>query len=260
MTPARPSAESTTTMTKRRVVAVVPARAGSKGLPGKNTRLLCGKPLLAWSIEAALACPKIESVWVTSDDENALRIAEEHGARAYRRPADLANDTATMGSVVKDFGRHLESLGNAPEAVMVMYATHPLRTARDVEETYDTYVANDGRPVIGVKRSHTHPYLFYALDANGHPSTFCGIDPNQFYRRQDYPVAYELTTFACVLPLAELGSINAQLQNERTVAMFVDPKKTVDIDTAEDFELAELILQRRLQRERAATAGVAAAE
>ena len=247
-------------MTSRRVVAVVPTRAGSKGLPGKNTRVLCGKPLLAWSIEAALACPKIESVWVTSDDENALRIAEEYGARAYRRPSELANDSAPMGAVITDFGRHLESLGNAPDAVMVMYATHPLRTTADVEEAYDTYAGSGGRPVIGVKRSHTHPYLFYALDADGHPSTFCGIDPNKFYRRQDYPVAYELTTFACVLPLAELGTINAQLQNDRTVAMFVDPKKTVDIDTVEDFELAELILERRLERERAATRTVAAAE
>jgi CMP-N,N'-diacetyllegionaminic acid synthase len=232
-------------------------RGGSKGLPGKNTRVLCGKPLLAWSIEAALGCSKIESVWVTSDDENALRIAQEYGAKAYRRPAELANDTATMGSVITDFGRHLVSLGNAPDAVMVMYATHPLRTAADVEEAYDTYASSGGRPVIGVKRSHTHPYLFYSLDEKGHPSTFCGIDPNQFYRRQDYPVAYELTTFACVLPIAELGTINAQLQNERTVAMFVDPKKTVDIDSIEDFELAEMILTRRMAKQAEARAEVA---
>jgi CMP-N-acetylneuraminic acid synthetase len=210
--------------------------------------MLCGKPLLAWSIEAALGCSKIESVWVTSDDDHALRIAEEYGARPYRRPAPLANDSAPMGPVIADFGRHLESLGDPPEAVMVMYATHPLRQTEDVEEAYDTYSTHGGRPVIGVKRSHTHPYLFYSLDDNGHPTTFCGIDPNQFYRRQDYPVAFELTTFACVLPLADLGTINAQLQNERTVAMFVDPKKTVDIDTVEDFELAELILQRRIDR------------
>ncbi len=250
-------------MTKRRVAAVVPVRAGSKGLPGKNTRILCGKPLLAWSIEAALGCSKIESVWVTSDDEHALRIAEEHGARAYRRPSSLASDSAPMGAVITDFGRHLESLGEPPDAVMVMYATHPLRTAADVEEAYDTFCASGGRPVIGVKRSHTHPYLFYSLDESGHPSTFCGIDPNQFYRRQDYPLAYELTTFACVLPLAELGTINAQLQSERTVAMFVDPKKTVDIDSVEDFELAEMILERRLTRlarAKDAPSGVVAAE
>jgi N-acylneuraminate cytidylyltransferase len=245
-------------MKSKRVVAVVPVRGGSKGLPGKNTRILCGKPLLAWSLEAALGCPKIESVWVTSDDENALRIAEECGARPYRRPAELANDTAPMGPVITDFGRHLRSLGDPPDAVMVMYATHPLRTSRDVEEAYDTYVEHGGRPVIGVKRSHTHPYLFYQLDPAGHPTTFCGIDANRFYRRQDYPPAFELTTFACVLPLDELDTINAQLQNDRTVAMFVDPKKTVDIDSADDFEIAELILRRRLEREREAKGPVAA--
>jgi CMP-N,N'-diacetyllegionaminic acid synthase len=243
---------------KKRVVAVIPVRGGSKGLPGKNTRMLLGKPLLAWSIEAALGCSKIESVWVTSDDENALRIATEYGARAYRRPAHLANDSAPMGPVITDFGKHLESLGDAPDAVMVMYATHPLRTAADVEEAYDTYVSSGGRPVIGVKKSHTHPYLYYKLDADHHPTTFCGIDPNQYYRRQDYPVAYELTTFACVLPLAELDQVNAQLQTPRTVAMFVDPRKTHDIDTLDDFEIAELIIQKRLAKRD--VAGPAAAE
>jgi CMP-N,N'-diacetyllegionaminic acid synthase len=244
---------------QKRVVAVIPVRGGSKGLPGKNTRLLCGKPLLAWSIEAALACPKIESVWVTSDDETALRMATEYGARAYRRPPHLANDTAPMAPVIADFARHLESLGDPPDAVMVMYATHPLRTAADVEETYDTFCASGGRPLIGVKKSHTHPYLYYKLDADNHPVTFCGIDPNQFYRRQDYPVAYELTTFACVIPLSEMGNLNAQLQTPTTVAMFVEPKKTHDIDSLEDFEIAELIIQKRTAKEQD-RAGHAAAE
>ena len=144
-------------MTKKRVAAVVPVRGGSKGLPGKNTRLLCGKPLLAWSIEAALGCRKIESVWVTSDDDHALRVGQEYGARTYRRPPELANDTATMGAVIADFGRHLATLGDPPDAVMVMYATHPLRTTADVEEAYDSFCVHDGRPLIGVKKSHTHP-------------------------------------------------------------------------------------------------------
>ena len=232
-------------MTMKRVAAVIPVRGGSKGLPGKNTRALCGKPLLAWSLEAALGCPRIESAWVTSDDENALAIATRMGGRAYRRPPDLANDTAAMGTVIRDFGRHLTSLGNPPDAIMVMYATHPLRTAADVGEVYDAFVKSGGRPLIGVKKSYTHPYLFYKVDESGHPTTFCGIDPNQFYRRQDYPVAYELTTFACVLPLDELHTINAQLQNDRTIAMFVDSAKTVDIDTLDDFEEAERIIRGR---------------
>jgi CMP-N,N'-diacetyllegionaminic acid synthase len=231
--------------TMKRVVAVVPTRAGSKGLPGKNTRTLCGKPLLAWSLEAALGCSKIESVWVTSDDDVALRIAQEYGAKAYRRPAELAIDKAPMGPVIQDFGRHLESLGDPPDAVMVMYATHPLRTTLDVEEAYDAYCASGGRPVIGVKKSYTHPYLFYSLDETGHPVSFCGIDANKFYQRQTYPAAYELTTFACVIPIKELGTINAQLQNDRSVAMFIDPKKTVDIDSIQDFEVAEAILSKR---------------
>lgn len=233
-------------MSRRRVVAMIPVRGGSKGLPGKNVRPLLGKPLLAWSIEAALGCPDVEAVWVSSDDPQALAIAERHGARAHRRPAALASDTAPMGAVVKEFGQSLLALPDPPEAVMVMYATHPLRTPADVAAVYACYAANGGRPIIGVKQSHTHPYLYYSLDADGHPSTFCGIDPNQYYRRQDYPQALELTTFACVIPLGELEQLNAQLQTPRTFGMMVDADKTLDIDTIGDFELAEIVLQKRL--------------
>jgi CMP-N-acetylneuraminic acid synthetase len=232
-----------------RVAAVVPARGGSKGLPGKNTRLLCGKPLIAYSVEAALGCEEIDGVWVNSDDPEALRIGKDLGAHVYERPAEHADDTATMQSVIADFARHLKSLPDPPDAVMVLYPTHPLRTVSDVRDVYHQFCAEGGdRPVIGIKESKTHPYLFYTLDEHSRPKTFCGIDPNRFYRRQDYPKAYELTTFACVLPLDDVYTLNAQLQNDRTLAIFVDADKTVDIDTLADFELAEAVLERRRLR------------
>jgi CMP-N-acetylneuraminic acid synthetase len=229
-----------------RVASVVPARGGSKGLPGKNIRPLCGKPLLAYSVEAAQECKEIDSVWGNSDDPRALEIGRDLGAQIYERPAEHANDTATMQSVIADFARHLKTLAEPPDAVMVLYPTHPLRTAADVRGIYHRFCAEGAdRPIIGIKESKTHPYLFYTIDEHCRPKTFSGIDPNRFYRRQDYPKAYELTTFACVLPLDEIFTLNAQLQNDRTLAIFVDADKTVDIDTLADFELAEAVLERR---------------
>lgn len=230
----------------RRVVAMVPARAGSHGLPGKNTRLLCGKPLIAYSIEAALGCRAIQSVYVNSDDPECLEIGEKLGALCYRRPAEFADDTATMQSVTRDFVHSLREAGEAFSAIIVLYPTFPLRSAEDLSVILEEFWREGGeRPLLSVKKdSRSHPYGFYTLDGDRHPRPFCSIDLNQFYRRQDYPPAYELKHYACVIPFGQVDGLNAQMLNDRAFAMPIDAAKLVDIDTPEDFELAERALAK----------------
>ena len=229
----------------RKVVAMIPARAGSKGLPGKNTRSLCGKPLISYTIEAALNCPAVSAVYVNSDDAECLRIGAGLGARTYRRPPALGGDTVTMQATTVDFARHLKASGESFDAVIVLYPTYPLRDAADLGEILRVFWSHGGdRPLLGAKRSRTHPFLFYTIDAESHPRPFLEIDPNRYYRRQDYPACYELTHFACVVPFDQVEGLNAQMQNERTAAMLIDPGKALDIDSIDDFELAALLLAR----------------
>ncbi|MBF0143984.1 MAG: acylneuraminate cytidylyltransferase family protein [Magnetococcales bacterium] len=116
-----------------KTVAIIPARAGSKGIPGKNVREIGGKPLLVWSIEHALATEGIDSVWVSSDGEAILEIAEHHGARGIRRPEAISGDTATSESAWRHALDWIEAQGTPVARVVGMQATSPVREPGDLD-------------------------------------------------------------------------------------------------------------------------------
>lgn len=114
-------------------VAIIPARGGSKGIPRKNLIDLCGKPLLAWSILQARGASEIDSVWVTSDDDEVLAVAEHYGARPIRRPAEISGDTASSESAWLHALNVIEAEGGAVDLVVAMQATSPLRESSDLD-------------------------------------------------------------------------------------------------------------------------------
>ena len=115
------------------VVAVIPARGGSKGIPGKNLISICGKPLLAWSILHARAAQNIDSVWVSSDDKAILTVAEEYGAIPITRPAEFACDRASSESVWLDALDQIEATGVQVDYLIGMQATSPIRSGSDLD-------------------------------------------------------------------------------------------------------------------------------
>lgn len=138
-----------TEATASSVVAIIPARGGSKGIPRKNLIEICGKPLLAWSILQAREATSIDSVWVTSDDDEILSVAEAHGARPIRRPPEISGDTASSEAAWLHALDEIEAHGNRVELVVAMQATSPLREASDLdggvralrEENYDSLLS-----------------------------------------------------------------------------------------------------------------------
>jgi N-acylneuraminate cytidylyltransferase len=115
------------------VVAIIPARGGSKGIPRKNLVEICGKPLIAWSILQASHARNITSVWVTSEDDEILAVAESYGARPIRRPAEISGDQATSESAWRHAIDAIEALGLAIDLVVAMQATSPLREPADLD-------------------------------------------------------------------------------------------------------------------------------
>lgn len=113
-------------------VAIIPARGGSKGIPGKNLIDFCGKPLIAWSIEQALGAPGISSVWVTSDSEEILSVASKFGAQTIVRPKEISGDTATSESAWLHALDEIESKKGKSDLVVAMQATSPLRESSDL--------------------------------------------------------------------------------------------------------------------------------
>lgn len=227
-----------------RVVAMIPARSGSKGLPGKNVKELCGRPLMYYSIRPALDCPLIDAVYVNSDSAEYLATATALGAHVYQRPPELATDTAAMGPVVHDFHRALAAEGKAFDAILVLYPVYPLRTPEELGQIVTAFFEAGGdRPMIGLKPAKTHPFLCYTHEEDGSIRAVVDVDINIYYRRQTYPVCYEITYYACIVPTRGIEHLNAQLQNDRTIGYRIDPERAVDIDGPQDFLEAERVLR-----------------
>lgn len=224
---------------------MVTARGGSKGLPGKNVRSLAGKPLIVWSIEAALGSVGVSRVLVSTDDPEIAEIARVAGAEVpFLRPPELSRDESPHIDVVEHAIHWLEAdVGSAPEYLLLLQPTSPLRTTGDIDASLE--IARDGGApaVVGVTEPHPHPLKTYRVVADGSLVPFIE-SPIAYKRRQDLPVA-----------LAENGAIYLnRCDSLLALRTFVPPgarpyvmppERSVDIDSPLDFALAELILASR---------------
>lgn len=203
-----------------RVLAVIPARGGSKGLPRKNIRTLGGRPLVAHSIEAALACPAIDRVVVSTDSEEVAEAALRHGAEVpFLRPASLSGDEALVGDAVSHARRALEAQGYRPAVLVTLYPTHPFRPPGLLDALVALNLAGH-TPVVTARRVAPQP-LF--LPAGGPPE----VPPAQLIRPYGL---YEGHTLAGPL-------------REACCHVLDDPVTLHDIDTPEDLAVAEEILR-----------------
>jgi CMP-N-acetylneuraminic acid synthetase len=229
------------------IVAMIPARSGTKGFPDKNIKNLCGRPLISYSIEAALKCNQINETYLNSDSKEYLNIGTELGAKPFLRSKEFACDNTSMKSVIIDFINILEGKGKKFDAVIVLYPVYPLRSSNDLDEIISIFKKLDSnRPLIGMKKPETHPYLCYKLDESNFPKSAIDFDVNIYYRRQAYPQYFQITHWACVLSTKIVHTLNNQLMNEKTYAYIIsDHIPMVDIDTPLHFQYAEFLLQKR---------------
>ena len=229
-----------------KIVAFIPARSGSKGLPDKNIKELLGRPLISYSIEAARLCPKISEVYLNSDSEEYLKIGESYGAKPFLRPRELSTDTSTMKSVLEHFSDTLTARKEFYDAIIVLYPVYPVRNHEDLSGIIEAFEARDKKvPLIGLRQPKTHPFLCYEKDSSGHIASVMEIDENKYYRRQQYPEYYELTLWACITPPGSIPSMNAQLICRDTIGYVLPPDvQDVNIDTQADFDYAEYLLRK----------------
>jgi N-acylneuraminate cytidylyltransferase len=148
-----------------RTVAIIPARGGSKGIPRKNLVEVCGKPLIAWSIEQARASAEIESVWVTSDDAEILETAERFGARPIRRPDELSDDSASSESAWSHAVDTIEADSGEVGLVVAMQATSPIRDPDDIDRAVRTW-RNGGHTTL-LSVVEIHDYFMWRRSTTG---------------------------------------------------------------------------------------------
>ncbi len=227
---------------KGQTIATICARGGSKGLPGKNTRLFAGKPLIVHSIEHARACSAIDAVVVSTDDAVIADIARAAGALVpYLRPAELASDTAAKLPVIEHLVRHLEQGGQSIARIVDLQPTSPLRDAQDITRALS---ACPGMPLtVSVREAQDNPY-FNMLErgADGRLALCKGQGST---RRQDSPAVYALNGSIYVWQRPALAQAAVEGLWSVALGVYVMPHwKSVDIDDLNDFEYAEWLYHR----------------
>lgn len=224
-------------------IALICARGGSKGVPGKNIRPLGGKPLIAWAIQHAHAVARIDRVIVSTDAEDIAAVARLAGAEVpFMRPADLARDDSPEWLVWRhalDFvGRERSQL---PDALVVVPTTSPLRHPADIDRCLDEYDASGADVVITVTEARRSPY-YNMITTSADGDARLVIPPrDRITGRQQAPPVYDMTTVAYVARPSFV--LNASgLFDGRVRAVVVPAERALDIDTPLDFRVAECLL------------------
>jgi len=230
------------------ITAFIFARGGSKGLPGKNTRLLAGKPLIGWAIEQALAVPAIKRVIVSTDSQEIADKAKEFGAQIpFLRPDNLANDTASEIDAWRHALAYLrDSEGKLPDVFVSVPATAPLRLPEDIESCLDLYRNLNADVVLTVSPAHRNPW-FNMVDFRDDRTVEVVNNPNgNISRRQDAPEVFDVSTVAYVAN-PDFILKGGSLFSGRVHAAKVPVERAIDIDTLHDFEIAEFLMRKRLK-------------
>ncbi len=226
-----------------RIVALITARGGSQSIPRKNVALLGGKPLIAWTIEAALQSRKLYQLIVSTDDHEIADIAQTCGASVpFLRPKELAQDDSPHISAVIHAIRWLEKHEEfRPEYLVLLQPTSPFRTVEDIDEVIELARATNAEAVVSVMATHHHPYLTYQLTDQGALAEFIPSDL-PYPRRQDLPPAY-FANGAIYMNRSDSLLSRQTFYPEGMLGYVMPPERSLQIDSAWDHYLAELIVR-----------------
>jgi len=220
------------------MLAIIPARGGSKGLPGKNIRPLCGKPLIAYSIEAALNSEKVSRVILSTDSEEIAEVGKQYGAEVpFLRPPELATDEALAIDNYVYTVERLNEMGADIQELVVLLPTAPLRNSGDVDKAIEIFENKEADSVVSYYPAH-HPIEWYqVLDENGvlRPA----IPQDDFTsNRQQARECYLPNGAIYVFRFSLLKNEN-KYYSDKSYPYLMAQECSIDIDRIEDFEAAE---------------------
>lgn len=223
-----------------RNIAIIPARSGSKGLKDKNIKELLGKPLIAYSIEAAIKSELFDEVMVSTDSEEYAKVAKKWGASVpFLRSAETASDSASSWDTVREVLAGYKSLGKEFDTVCLLQPTSPLRTYEDVKNAYQIYEERKANTVIGVCETEHSPLWENTLPDDGAMDDFISKEHSQ--RRQMLPTYYRINGAMYIVDVDKI--MHSKDIYENSFAYVMPTEKSIDIDTELDFLIAERILE-----------------
>ncbi len=226
-------------------IAIIPARSGSKGLRDKNIRSLLGKPLLAYSIDAAKNSRRFAAVVVSTNSGQYAEIAKAYGAQVpFLRSEMASSDTASSWDAVDEVLRGYEKMGQTFDTFCLLQPTSPMRTSKDLIDAYDLYYEKKAKAVVSVTQLE-HPLAWCGtLDETGSLDGF--IKPGSTDQRQKMDTYYRPNGAIYIVDVSEFYR-DRFLYKKGTYAYIMPGDRSVDIDTESDFKLAEFLMGKSLE-------------
>ena len=238
-------------MKNKTALAVIPARGGSKGLPGKNIRQICGKPLIAWTIEQALNCRFFDAVHVSTDSPEIAAVSANYGVPVLElRPANLATDTATSVDVLFHALERFKEKGRHFDYVALLEPTSPLRKPDDLERALATAFAHEEADgVISLGEVHTeHPAIIKSVNAAGYLEPYAPHLTANVTRRQELGAAYFPYGVIYLIKTSVLET-EKRIYTEKMLPHYIERWQNYEVDDLCDLMCIEAILKMQLRGE-----------
>lgn len=226
----------------KKIVAIIPARGGSKGIPKKNIKILAGKPLIVYSIEASLKCKNINRTIVSTDDKEIAEISKRYGAEVIERPRELSKDDTPTILAIRHVVNHLKREENyRTDVVVILQPTSPLREAADIDDAIEKFLKTCPDLVVSVSEAKHHP--FWSFKTQEDKLVPFVKDGFKITRRQDLPKIYVPNGAIYVISKETIEKDNFFEGDTRAITMSED--RSIDIDSMLDFKIAESLIKER---------------
>lgn len=228
-----------------KILVIIPARGGSKRLPHKNIKLLNGKPMIAYSIAAALKSKYVDRVVVSTDDKKTARIAKRYKADVpFLRPAYLATDNATVVSVMKHAVNHYQKNENYnPDLVVLMHLTTPLVLADDIDKAIEKITQTKANSCISICEISERPEWMFKIKEGDKAVPFIRLSDEKHSSKQMLPQIFKVNGAVYVTRIDILMKKSKIIDENSLVATFMPRERSVDVDELMDFKLAGVLMR-----------------
>lgn len=228
-----------------KILSVITARGGSKGIPGKNIKPLGGKPLIAWTIEASLKSKYVSRTIISTDDDTIAEVCVNYGAEVpFRRPEELSRDDTPHLPVIQHAVKYLEEKENDfYDYILLPQPTSPFRTAEDIDNAAKILIEKQPDAMVSVCEMEHHPFFARKINPDGVLELFIKRPEGSCLRRQELPGAYTENGAMFFMKRDVLMKEGLIMPEDRTMAFIMPQERSIDIDSPWNFYLADMIME-----------------
>lgn len=241
-----------TNMEKYEIVSFIPARGSSTRIPRKNIRMMAGKPMIAWIIEASLGSKYIDRTIVSTEDKEIKRVALKFGAEVIDRPAEFSEGEITLNFALSDFKYKLWKEGYQPNYIIFLHATSPLVTGRHIDEAFDFYFKSESTVLLSVTETYPKPPSTYFINGSGRLENLLKKSIIRVLNKKfgidsiGTPTIYHESGAICIGPYRGIDYPTSHYV-DYVLPYIMSPEDSIDVDTPFDFKVAEMLLEERIK-------------